>query len=59
MSKTHYELLGIASTATEEEIKLAYRQAALRLHPDKAVSRCANDSSQQEYLDVQTAWQVW
>ena len=31
----YYELLQIARQATQEEIKKAYRQAALRFHPDK------------------------
>jgi DnaJ like chaperone protein len=30
-----YKVLGIESTATEEEIKKAYRQMAIRYHPDK------------------------
>lgn len=30
-----YEVLGLAKTATQQEIKKAYHQLALRLHPDK------------------------
>ncbi len=33
-----YAVLGIESTATEEEIKKAYRQMAVRYHPDKVAS---------------------
>lgn len=32
----HYAVLGLAPAATPGEIKAAYRQLALRYHPDKA-----------------------
>lgn len=34
--KDHYAVLGVAPTATADEIKLAYRDAAKRLHPDRS-----------------------
>jgi len=34
-SNDFYELLGIASTANESEIRRAYRKTALKYHPDK------------------------
>jgi len=33
-----YEILGIEKSATDEEVKKAYRQMAIRFHPDKVAS---------------------
>lgn len=52
--KNYYESLGVPDTATEAEIKHAYRQLALRLHPD----RTPNPAAQALFLEVQEAYDI-
>jgi curved DNA-binding protein CbpA len=35
LSQNHYQVLGVAATASASDIKLAYKRLAIRYHPDK------------------------
>ncbi len=54
-SKDPYEILGVPRTATQEEIKKAYRRLAKQYHPD----RNPNDkSAEQRFKEVHAAYEV-
>ena len=56
--KDPYQILGIPSTSTETDIKKAYRQLALKLHPDKqsgTLSDSQRDELDKQFHDVKDA----
>ena len=38
LAKCHYELLGVARDASDDEIKKSFRKLALQMHPGKCCS---------------------
>lgn len=52
MQKTLYQILGLSSSATPEEIKKAYRRLAMQYHPDKNPS----EDAEEMFLDIQEAY---
>jgi DnaJ-domain-containing protein 1 len=51
-TEDYYEVLGVGRDADDAAIKLAYRKAALRLHPDK----CQLPSSKEAFQKVSNAF---
>ena len=50
-----YEILGIAKTATPEDIKAAYRKLALKYHPDR---NPGNKESEEKFKEAAEAYEV-
>ncbi|MDR5768156.1 MULTISPECIES: J domain-containing protein [unclassified Caballeronia] len=53
---TLYETLGVDEHATEEEIKRAYRKAAMRCHPDRNVGN--EDVARAKFLEIKEAYAI-
>jgi DnaJ family protein A protein 5 len=52
----YYDLLGVERTATDDEIKKAYRRKALDLHPDRNYGNVEHATSL--FAEIQTAYEV-
>ena len=52
-----YRTLGIASTATDDEVRQAYRQLALRYHPDRveAQGEAAREEAEKKFREITEA----
>jgi DnaJ like chaperone protein len=58
-TNSDYTILGIENTATEEEIKKAYRAMAVRYHPDKVASMGEEyqKGAQEKFQKIQEAYE--
>jgi curved DNA-binding protein CbpA len=57
---SHYDVLGVASTASYDDIRAAYHRRAQALHPDRVAARPAaeQDAARRGMQDVNEAWRV-
>lgn len=60
MNKDYYKILGVEKTATEDEIKKAYRKLALRYHPDhqQGKSDAEKKEAEDKFKDINEAYEV-
>src|SRR4029077_18265137 len=54
--RDYYEVLSISRTATQEEIKSAYRKAALKWHPDRNPEH--KDTAEAKFREATEAYSV-
>ncbi|XP_075444038.1 dnaJ homolog subfamily C member 21 isoform X2 [Ascaphus truei] len=54
--KCHYEVLGVRTDATEDDLKKAYRKLALRWHPDKNLDN--SEEAAEHFKLIQAAYDV-
>ena len=53
--KDYYEVLGISKSATEKDIKKAYRELAKKYHPDKTPD---NKAAEEKFKEISEAYEV-
>ena len=53
--KDYYKTLGISKTASQEEIKKAYRKLAVKYHPDK---NAGNKEAEEKFKEIGEAYEV-
>lgn len=56
MGKDYYAILGLQKGASQEQIKKAYRKAALKWHPDKNQDR--KEEAESKFKDIAEAYDV-
>ena len=53
-----YQILGVSPTATERDIKVAYRKLALQYHPDRQSDAKQRDMATTKFVKIANAYEV-
>lgn len=58
--RDYYEVLGVSKTATDEELKKAYRKVAMKYHPDRQVDKSEEEkkAAEEKFKEAAEAYDV-
>ena len=58
--KNYYDILGVADTASQEEIKKAYKKMAIKYHPDKQTNKTEEEKKtyEEKFKEISEAYEV-
>jgi len=58
MGKDYYAILGLTKSASEDEIKKAYKKLALKYHPDRVKGEAEKKESEKMFKEIAEAYEV-
>lgn len=58
MNKNPYDVLGVSPSASDDEVKRAYRDLTRKYHPDANVNNPLADLAEEKFKEVQEAYDV-
>lgn len=58
MTKNPYDVLGVSSNASDDEIKRVYRDLTRKYHPDANVNNPLADLAEEKFKEVQEAYDI-
>ena len=53
-----YKVLGLSPTASDEEVKKAYRKLSRKYHPDANINNPNKDQAEEKFKEIQAAYQM-
>eukprot|EP00919_Chromeraceae_sp_WS-2016_P021070 GHVR01049922.1.p1 GENE.GHVR01049922.1~~GHVR01049922.1.p1 ORF type:complete len:238 (+),score=55.76 GHVR01049922.1:105-818(+) len=58
MGKDYYKILGVSKNVNDADLKKAYKQQAMKFHPDKHKEEAAKKKAEEKFKDIAEAYDV-